>query len=69
MNDQIAFVYVKDGKAKVLAHDSAERNHSELIISGWMHTATIDPCGYIEDLINCRYPKKQLKRLKERPGK
>lgn len=58
------FIYSKDSRIKVLDNNTAIERHNELIKSGWTHTATLDPCLYIEHLYKCRYPKKELKQLK-----
>ena len=46
----IVFVYSKNGIIKVLDLDKAKNN--TLLQEGWVHTATLDPCAYIEYLCN-----------------
>jgi hypothetical protein len=47
---KIVFVYSKNGIIKVLDLDEAISN--KLLQEGWVHTATLDPCAYIEYLCN-----------------
>lgn len=47
---KIVFVYSKNGIIKVLDLDEAISN--TLLQQGWVHTATLDPCAYIEYLCN-----------------
>ena len=44
------FVYAKDGEIKCLS--PSEANTETLTSNGWVHTATIDPCIWIESLAN-----------------
>jgi hypothetical protein len=46
----IVFVYSKNGIIKVLELDQFKNN--TLLQEGWVHTATLDPCAYIEYLCN-----------------
>lgn len=47
------FVYAKDGKIKVLGLESAlDGGEDKLKSEGYTHTATIDPCRFIEYLCN-----------------
>lgn len=46
----VVYVFSKDGIIKCLSDDQVQ--HMELIDSGWTHTATLDPCLYIESLHN-----------------
>ena len=48
----IVYVYSKNKKIKVLPHDTALKNHNKILSDGWKHTATIDPCLWIENLYN-----------------
>ena len=54
---KIVFVYSKNGIIKVLDLDEAISN--TLLQEGWVHTATLDPCAYIEYLCN---QSKQIKK-------
>lgn len=54
---KIVFVYSKNGIIKVLDLDEAISN--TLLQQGWLHTATLDPCAYIEYLCN---QSKQIKK-------
>ena len=47
---KIVFVYSKNGIIKVLDLDKSISN--TLLQQGWTHTATLDPCAYIEYLCN-----------------
>jgi hypothetical protein len=59
---KIVFVYSKNGLIKVLDLDEAKNN--TLLQQGWMHTATLDPCAYIEYLCNeSKAIKKNVKKL------
>ncbi len=46
------FVYAKDGKIKVLIFNEAAKRHDDLILEGWVHTNTLDPCLFIEYVHN-----------------
>ena len=48
----ILYVYAKKGKIKVLELKMAIDKHDYFIAHGWKHTATIDPCLWIENLYN-----------------
>jgi hypothetical protein len=54
---KIVFVYSKNGIIKVLDLDKSISN--TLLQEGWVHTATLDPCAYIEYLCN---QSKQIKK-------
>ena len=51
------FVYAKDNKINVLPMEQALTDHNALIYVGWVHTATLDPCMFIEHLHNNCAPK------------
>lgn len=51
-NDNIVFVYFKDGKIKVLSIIEAIEQKCELEQENWVHTATLDSRRYIEYLFN-----------------
>ena len=60
----IVFVYSKNGIIKVL--DLNEDLGNTLLQQGWVHTATLDPCVYIEYLCNqSKSIKKDVKKLLE----
>ena len=46
------YVYVKGNKIKVLDHDTALKTHRDILVDGWKHTNTINPCLWIENLYN-----------------
>lgn len=45
----VIYVFSKDGLIKCLGNLAYE--HLELLDDGWIHTATLDPCRYIESLL------------------
>lgn len=49
---ETVFVFSKEGKIKVLGLEKAKEQKVELLKNGWEHTATIDPCVWIEYLFN-----------------
>jgi hypothetical protein len=52
MNNSIVFVYYKEDKIKVLTLEQSKDKHEQIISEGWIHTATLDSCVYIEHLFN-----------------
>ena len=48
------FVYKKDGVIKCLDLVDSMNENKELIEDGWVHTSTIDPIVYLENLHNVR---------------
>lgn len=48
------FIYAKEGKIKVFDLENAPTKSTErdFLKEGWRHTATIDPCAYLEYLVN-----------------
>lgn len=50
--NNIVFVYYKEEKIKVLTLEQSKSEHENLISIGWIHTATLDSCVYIEHLFN-----------------
>ena len=46
------YVYIKEGKITVLELRAAIDQHDYIVSHGWKHTATIDPCLWIENLYN-----------------
>jgi hypothetical protein len=39
-------------KTKVLCESDAKKDHDYLKLVGWEHTSTIDPCMFLEKLLN-----------------
>ena len=50
--ESIVFVYTRKNKIKVLDVCDAEKSGLELLRDGWKHTATINPCTWMEYLHN-----------------
>ena len=48
------FVYKKDGVIRCLDLVDSRKENKELIEDGWVHTSTIDPIVYLENLHNVR---------------
>ena len=48
------FVYKKDGVIRCLDLVDSMKEDKELIEDGWVHTSTIDPIVYLENLHNVR---------------
>ena len=48
------FVYKKDGVIKCLDLVDSIKKDKKLIKDGWVHTSTIDPIVFIENLHNVR---------------
>ena len=48
------FVYKKDGVIRCLDLVDSMNENKELIEDGWVHTSTIDPIVYLENLHNVR---------------
>ena len=48
------FVYKKDGVIRCLDLVDSMNENKELIKDGWVHTSTIDPIVFIENLHNVR---------------
>ena len=46
------FVYAKDGKIKVLDMEKSLKLHNSLIEKGWIQTASLNPCIFLEHLCN-----------------
>ena len=49
---EFIIIYSKNKKIKALGVDAAKREGKGLLYDGWLHTATLDPCGYLEYLCN-----------------
>ena len=49
------FIYAKDGKIKALNIEDASEKGQWYLSDGWKHTATLDPCTWIEYLCNSCY--------------
>lgn len=48
----VIFTYSKNGILKVIDDEATQNTHDELLLNGWIHTATIDPCVYLQYLCN-----------------
>ena len=48
------FVYKKDGVIRCLDLVDSRKEEHKLIKDGWVHTSTIDPIVFIENLHNVR---------------
>ena len=48
------FVYKKDGVIRCLDLVDSRKEDKKLIKDGWVHTSTIDPIKFIENLHNVR---------------
>jgi ABC-type uncharacterized transport system ATPase subunit len=48
----VVFIYAKDGRIKVLGLDDAYEQHDYLPSEGWVHTATLDACIFLQFLHN-----------------
>lgn len=46
------FVYHKNDEIKVLDLETAKKLNDKLLKEEWNHTATLDPCAWIECLFN-----------------
>lgn len=51
-HEHLCFVYAKEKRIRVLNYKEANVNHHTLIEEGWKHTATLDPCKFLEHLHN-----------------
>lgn len=58
------FVYAKDGVVKALNIDGSREHHKKLLDEGYVHTATIDACKYIDFIANCQEDKEILSTVK-----
>lgn len=50
--ETIIFIYHKDGVLKSLSLDQSTSMASQLVLEGWEHTATLNPCTFIDYLFN-----------------
>jgi hypothetical protein len=50
--EKIVFVYSKNDKIRALSLSEAQEQRDFLLKDGYKHTATIDPCLWIENLVN-----------------
>jgi hypothetical protein len=48
----IIFVYHKEGKIRCLNLKQARLENDTLINDGWVHTETLNPCVWIENIFN-----------------
>jgi hypothetical protein len=69
--EAIVFVYAKDGVIKVLNHEDALLNQSDLIGKGWEHTQTINACAYLQYLYSCEDVDlfEEIRSLSKKPSK
>jgi hypothetical protein len=65
LNKGIVFVYHKGNKIKVLELDNAVKNGEALLKKGYTHTATLDPCTFIEYLFNKCTDEEKIKTVKD----
>lgn len=52
MESTIIFIYAKEGKIKAFCLEEIKSKGNDLIENGWSHTATLDPCVFIQYLHN-----------------
>jgi hypothetical protein len=52
LSPNLAYVYALNSRVKVLTRQQVIEQKNDLLISGWKHTATIDPFQYIQKLVN-----------------
>ena len=52
MERYFVFIYSKEGKIKVLNLEKSKKEHDDLILDGWVHSSTLDPCVWIAHLYN-----------------
>lgn len=50
--ENFVFIYSKDGKVKALNLEDANKKRQWYLSDGWKHTATLNPCEWIEYLCN-----------------
>jgi hypothetical protein len=58
------FVYYKEKEIKVLNLEDAKLQQYYLTENGWVHTATLDSCIFIEHLFNCIHDSDRLTVIK-----
>lgn len=61
MNDNIVFVYSNGREIKVYGAEEAKKFKQE----GWVHTATLNACTYIQYLTNNKSDKDILETVKD----
>ena len=63
----LVFVYYRQEtkEIKVLNFNDAKSQNDELIQRGWSHTATLDPCKWIEYLFNETEPEDVIAGVRE----
>lgn len=65
MTQTFIFIYAREGKIKALSLEDTPSSEDNL--DGWVHTATLDVCKYLEYLHNdCKYVKKEIKSLNKK---
>jgi hypothetical protein len=50
--ENTVFIYSKNGEVKALSLNQAKEKEASLKNEGWKHTATLDPCKFIEHICN-----------------
>lgn len=50
--NNVIFVYSKNSRIRVLGLENAKDEHDSLLKDGFIHTQTIDPRPFIENLFN-----------------
>jgi uncharacterized protein Smg (DUF494 family) len=66
MEDNIVFVYFRNNEIKAFGLSDSRVNHDDLITAGWKHTATLNPCAWIEHLLNhSKNIKKSVEQLRK----
>ena len=48
------FIYHLDGMSKVLDAEKARESHLGLLSNGWKHTATLEPCVWLEYILSLK---------------
>jgi hypothetical protein len=64
MQDHFVFIYAKRGEIKALNLNESKKLHDGLMADGWKHTATLDPCIFIQYLHNdCKDLEREINEL------
>ena len=53
-NQLFVFVYAKDGVVKALSIEESRNQHTKLLDDGYVHTATLEACIFINYIANCQ---------------
>ena len=64
-NNQFVFVYTKESKVKVLDLETSKELHNSMIKEGYKHISTLDPCKWIEHILNQDNDEDVLRELKD----